>query len=154
MTTYFAYGTLLDEDLMRTVAPSARALCLAKLEDHRMAFAVCAGDSKSGCTLSKTPGFTTYGIVYSLSPEDRAKMDRSTICDDRWWVDYPVELKDDAGNTITSSTYIIPGDPVPRAPTDEYVKPILKGLNSLPVPPDYLVDMHKIIEKAQKRIAD
>ncbi|SFI43253.1 gamma-glutamylcyclotransferase family protein [Aerobium aerolatum] len=147
---YFAYGTLLVEDAMRSVCPSARNVGFMRLEGFELSFGKCSMDGVAGCTLLPKEGAVTYGIQYELTDEDMAKMDGAAHVEEAQWVHVPVTLVDAEGRSVPSSTYFIPGEFRPWAPTDAYVAPILKGLNECDFPEEYKTRAREIIATAQK----
>ena len=150
-TTYFAYGTLLDEAAMLGIAPSARSKGIYRLDGYRMEFGRCARPDATGCTLEADPAAVTYGILYELSEEDMDKLDGAAVAGAEMWVHLPVTLTDAQGRREEAVTYTIPGTPPQIAPSDDYVRPILKGLDTLSLPEAYVEDMKRIVEQAQNR---
>ena len=134
---YFAYGTLLLEDSMKRVAPSAKNTGYMKLMGHRMGFGKCTQPDLAGCTLETDPDAVTWGIQFELSEEDMANLDKAAMVDKRQWVHFPIELIDSEGNTVKSSTYVIPDNPEGWIPTKDYVEPIFEGLKSCDFPQHY-----------------
>ena len=134
---YFAYGTLLVENSMRAVCPSAKNVGYMRLEGYEMAFGNCAREGLAGCTLIKKDGAVTYGIQYELTDQDMAKMDAAAEVDTEQWVHMPITLIDKDGNEVSSSTYVIPGELSPWRPTPQYVAPIYAGLETANFPKSY-----------------
>ena len=97
---YFAYGTLLVENSMRAVCPSAKNVGYMRLEGYEMAFGNCAREGLAGCTLIKKDGAVTYGIQYELTDQDMAKMDAAAEVDTEQWVHMPITLIDKDGNEV------------------------------------------------------
>ena len=149
--TYFAYGTLLDEDAMRRIAPSARSLGIHRLDGYRMEFGQCARQDATGCMLQANTDDVTYGILFDLKTDDMNKLDGAAVSGSKLWVHMPITLTDRAGNKVNSVTYTIPGNPPLIAPNDDYVRPILKGLDVLELPDAYVKSMKQIIRDAQQR---
>ena len=149
MKYYFAYGTLLDLESMQSITPSAKSLGVMKLDGYRMGFAKCHDNSSGGCTLVDEEGGVIYGIQYEMSDEDLAVLDKAAGVDKGLWRHRPIEITDQDGNVFSSSTYFIPDPTGPEAPTDDYVRPILKGLADLPIPSEYVEKMKNIIKQAQ-----
>ncbi len=143
--TYFAYGTLLDIETMKATAPSAKPLGVMRLDGYQMSFAQCADGKSTGCHLEVAPGKATYGVLYDLDEADMARMDKGAISGDQLWLHLPVKLTAEDGTVFESKTYIIGGAAPRIVPTEAYVKPILKGLASLPFPEGYVETMEKII---------
>ncbi|WP_120633503.1 gamma-glutamylcyclotransferase family protein [Ruegeria sp. EL01] len=145
---YFAYGTLLDVEGMQKYAPSAKPLGIMKLMGYRMGFGACGRDGVTGCTLDVAPDEVMYGIQYELSKEDMDKLDDAAVADDMW-ARKDVTLIDEGGNEVQSVTYEIPGLTRIIAPSDDYVRPILKGLDELDLPKSYVLNMTRLIAQAQ-----
>lgn len=144
---YFAYGTLLVEESMRGVCPSAKNVGYMRLDGYELAFGNCSREGLAGCTLVAKEGAVTYGIQYELTDEDMAKMDDAAEVSTKQWVHKSVTLTDANGNKVASSTYIIPGELNEWAPTPKYVSPILKGLDTSDFPNDYKVSLRNKIEE-------
>ncbi|MCZ4271247.1 gamma-glutamylcyclotransferase family protein [Maritalea porphyrae] len=144
---YFAYGTLLVEESMRGVCPSAKNVGYMRLDGYEMAFGNCSREGLAGCTLVAKEGAVTYGIQYELTDEDMAKMDDAAEVSTKQWVHTPITLIDASGNKVPSSTYIIPGELNEWAPTEKYVSPILKGLETADFPIDYKTFMNAMIDR-------
>ena len=148
---YFAYGTLLVEESMRSVCPSATNKDYMRLDGYEMAFGNCSKPGLAGCTLVPKTGAVTYGIQYELSEEDMAKLDNAAEVPDEQWVHLPITLVDKSGNEVPSSTYIIPGNPEKWAPTQKYVTPILKGLETCDFPAAYKDFLRELVDNAMKQ---
>ena len=80
MTTlpvYFAYGSNLDPGQMSARCPGHRVLCRAILPDHALVF---RGHSKrwggAVATVEHAPGSMVHGVVFEMTPEDYASLDR------------------------------------------------------------------------------
>lgn len=148
--TYFAYGTLLDVEGMQKFCPSAKSLGVMRLKGFRMGFGQCARAEATGCMLEVAPDETTYGILFDLSKEDMDKLDGAAVSGDEMWVHVPITLIDADGKEVPSVTYTIPDNPPRIAPTDDYVRPILKGLSELDLPMEYAGKMKQWIKEAQE----
>lgn len=149
MPSYFAYGNLLDIDLMRRIAPSAKAVAVARLGGHEIAFAKCSDPSVAGCTLDASPGADTWGVQYELSEEDMATLDLAAGVDKGHWVHKRVTLHTEDGRAMDSVTYVIPTTRGLYSPPDTYVAPIFKGADALGLPESYCKRLREIISSAQ-----
>ncbi|WP_209424992.1 gamma-glutamylcyclotransferase family protein [Pararhodobacter sp. SW119] len=145
---YFAYGNLMDIDLMRSVAPSARPITVARLPDHELRFAKCNDPTHGGCTLIHVDGAETWGVHYEMSDEDMAAMDASAGVAEGRWAHKPVTVYTSDGQSIDSVTYFIPNDRGPHQPPESYVGPIHKGAKALGLPKAYRDRLHAIIDEA------
>lgn len=146
---YFAYGNLLDIDLMRRVCPSARAVGVMRLDGFEIGFAKCADPSQAGCTLDAAPGATMWGVQYELSDEDMAALDKAAGVAFGHWVHKTVTVHDLDGNAVETTTYVIPQTSGPHSPPDSYVAPIYKGAEALDLPAAYIARLKELIGQAQ-----
>lgn len=70
-TPYFAYGSNMDVEQMAHRCPSAEKISVATLVDYRFAI-----NDRGVATVIPTPGVNTEGVLWSISPDDKAKLDR------------------------------------------------------------------------------
>lgn len=145
---YFAYGTLLDLEEMQGFAPSAKPLGIMQLKGYRLGFGECARHGVSGCTLEEAPDEILYGVQYEMNKHDMDKLNGAAVADDMWEIK-PITLIDADGAETESVTYNIPGLTRIIAPSDAYVRPILKGLEDLDLPSSYVDNMKQLIAHAQ-----
>lgn len=74
---YFAYGSNLNPDQMRHRCPAHKVVGMAALHEHRLAFPLTSHDWGGGVAgVVPAHGSTVWGIVYELSDEDLASLDR------------------------------------------------------------------------------
>ena len=67
---HFAYGANMSRPVMRKYAPSARALGVAELADHR--FVITADGYAS---VERSRGHTVHGVLWRIAPRDRVLLD-------------------------------------------------------------------------------
>lgn len=147
---YFAYGNLMDIDIMRRIAPSAKAVAVASLKDHQIAFQRCADPAQAGCTLDEVEGAETWGVQYELSDADMATLDKAAGVPAGHWEHKAIKLRDANGAELASTTYIIPGPSGAYSPPSTYVDPIYKGARAFELPAPYVKKLEQIIVEAQK----
>jgi len=145
---YFAYGNLMDIDLMRSSCPSARAIAVARLDGHELRFVKCTDTAHGGCTLIEDPQAVTWGVHYEMSEADRAALDASAGINERRWALKPITVTATDGRRIDTVTYFIPDDRGAHRPSDSYVGPIHKGAAALNLPADYRARLREIIDEA------
>ena len=151
MKRYFAYGTLLDLASMQDFAPSATPNGVMRLDGYQLDFAETCRKGKGGCWLIPKEGAVTYGLEYTMSDEDMARLDVASGVPDGLWVHKPVTVTDAEGNKVETVTYTIPGDPAPFNPGEQYVSLIRKGMAALDLPADYVERIKSVIEVARAR---
>jgi hypothetical protein len=149
MKHYFAYGTLLDIDAMRRIAPSAKAVAVARLADYELAFARCADPAFGGCTLDRRADAVTWGVQYELADAEMAALDKAAGIDTGRWAHLGVRPRNAAGEEIASTTYVIANAGGPYSPPDSYVAPIFKGAEALGLPAAYRARLRDIVAAAQ-----
>ncbi|MBM6595085.1 gamma-glutamylcyclotransferase [Microvirga pudoricolor] len=147
---YFAYGNLMDINVMRRIAPTATAVAVARLDDHQISFKRCSDPAQAGCTLDTVAGSETWGIQYELSAEDMATLDKAAGVPAGHWERKSVTLRDAEGAEHESTTYVIPGPSGAYSPPTTYVDPIFRGARDFDLPGDYVAKLEKIIGDAQK----
>lgn len=149
MARYFAYGTLLDGELMRRIAPGATVLGVACLDGYELAFAACADPAHGGCTLARRDGAETWGVQYELPETEMQTLDAAAGIDKGHWRHQEIMLRTPAGRRVPSRTYVIPNSGGAWVPPDAYVAPILKGADALDFPPAYRARLRNIVAAAQ-----
>jgi hypothetical protein len=69
-TLHFAYGANMSRAVMRKYAPSARAIGVAELADHRF---VITADGYASVEPSRAQ--TVHGVLWRITPRDRVLLD-------------------------------------------------------------------------------
>jgi gamma-glutamylcyclotransferase len=143
---YFAYGTLLHVDHMRTYCPSADPVGIMRLKGYRLGFARCRKDpAVGGCTLQEDPGNTMFGILYSLPAAELALLDQASGVDKQHWVTQKITLVDEQGRAIAANTYVIPDPDWNYTPTEDYTRRIMVGARAWSLSADYVAQLEAII---------
>lgn len=71
LTSYFAYGSNMDVEQMAQRCPDAKKISVATLVDYRFAI-----NDQGVATVIPAPGVNTEGVLWSISPNDKATLDR------------------------------------------------------------------------------
>lgn len=128
---YFAYGSNLDGEQMRTRCPSARRVSTAVLRGVSIAFdghSVSRGGPVA--TLVETPKGETPGLVYEVSAEDMSKLDRHEGAPTFYRrVTCSVELP--SGKSREVHTYVLARAMTRRAPAKDYYRIIADAYKRL-----------------------
>lgn len=98
---YFAYGSNLKWERMRSRVPSARPLGLARLAGMRLTLDKRGADGTGKANLAVDAAGLVWGVVYGLEPGDWARLDACEPDYER--VDVEVDL---AGTWVAASTYV------------------------------------------------
>ncbi|MCH8842513.1 MAG: gamma-glutamylcyclotransferase [SAR324 cluster bacterium] len=123
---YFAYGSNLSVEQMRGRCPDSSPWRTAYLPAHRLAFGNVSAYRGGGvATILPDEGQNTQGLIYSLSDDDLAQLDR--------WEAYPqkydrlrAQVFDAQGRSHAAWTYRL-NDYYPNAPSTEYLGIIKSG---------------------------
>ncbi len=132
---YFAYGSNADPDRFRSRVGPWRSRYAAGLEGYRLRFAASVqSESGGGAVIDEKGDGTVDGILYEITPEQMAAMDREEFDPSR----------DPDGKsrrlTVTVSTergprvaecYTVRDDGAWRAPSERYLGFIIRGLEAV-----------------------
>ncbi len=118
MTLLFAYASNINREHMKERCPAAEPLGTATLTDHRLVF-------RQGADVEPHPGATTLGVVWRLSPEDMAALDRYASFPTLYRKDFRhVQLA--SGDTLECLIYRMNREGY-AAPPEDYITVIRDG---------------------------
>lgn len=146
---YFAFASNLDPEIMNTLCPGHRVVGLAALPDHRLGFPRFSpewGGGLAGPQLAH--GETVWGIVYDLTDEQLAALDRKdgfkgpgdqhNDCD-RETTTVDLTRPDDGSIPRRIRPWIyIPRTSNPTPPSQRYLDAILRGARHHGLPEEYI----------------
>lgn len=148
---YFAYGSNMDWAQMRERCPSARFVCVAKLQGHRMAFTRRSQIRNCGVADAvPDPRRDVWGVVYEISERDTANLDASEgFSPARARNSYTREerhvLTDgDDKKLLAVWVYFAQAEPNPPLPNTEYKSLIVEGARFWHLPPAYIAELEAI----------
>jgi gamma-glutamylcyclotransferase len=124
---YFAYGSNLDRAQMRERCPDASTIGRAMLAGYRIAFAGSSRrwDGGAVATLLPARGQNVSGVLYRLSPESFAKLDRLEGHPDVY-IRVRVSVVDEHGRRRHAQAYCLP--PLDEAmPATKYLRKIIRA---------------------------
>uniref|UniRef100_A0A3B3RIR7 Gamma-glutamylcyclotransferase b n=1 Tax=Paramormyrops kingsleyae TaxID=1676925 RepID=A0A3B3RIR7_9TELE len=122
---YFAYGSNLLKERLQLENPSAKALCVARLTDHKLVFGNHRGLPSNRwhggvATIEHSSGEDVLGVVWEMNIDDLESLDRQENV--RSGIYSPVEVSVwAAGQKITCRTYIM-NSCVYASPSPQYLK--------------------------------
>ena len=149
---YFAYGSNLDPEQMQFRCPGAKAVGLAALRDHRLAFPLYSNAWGGGVSsVQLAHGDTVWGMLFDLTEqhlqtldgyeEFRGPGDQHNVYD-RGQVTVELTRPDDGSfpRLVRAWTYIArPAKPSP--PSRRYLDAILKGARHHRLPEEYIAKL-------------
>ena len=138
---YFAYGSNMYGDRLKSLAPSSKRLHIATLPEYRLAFDKVSSDGSGKCHIKKTGVQTdvVYGALYMLEAKDWPALDAREIGYRR--VEVKVTTSD--GDCI-ATTYVAETVDASLKPFDWYVGYVIAGAKEIGLPADYLDQINAI----------
>lgn len=151
---YFAYGSNMDWEQMRKRCLTARYVCNAKLQGHRLVFPRKSKNWKCGvASVDRSDDFEVWGIVYQIDELEIDALDRNEGYDPN----QPAQknsyvrkemrvLRDgDERQPLTVWSYVAnePKSPAPP-PSAKYVQAIVQGSRHWRLPTDYIANLERI----------
>jgi hypothetical protein len=146
---YFAYGSNMSWEQMRTRCASARFVCPAELRDHRLAFRRYSPKRKCGVADAvPEPGASVWGVVYDLAPPELALLDRHEgYLPGRERNGYTRELRAvqpcGGGHPIDAFVYFATPDEDVPPPSSEYLRLLVDGARHWGLPAAYVAEIER-----------
>ena len=151
---YFAYGSNLNPEQMRLRCPGHKVVGLAAFRDHRLAFPLTSHDWGGGvASLVPAHGTSAWGVVYELSDEDLASLERYEGYQgpgdhhnlyERQSVFVDLTRPDDGSiprRVRTCCYFASPSNPAP--PSRRYLDAVLAGARHHRLPDEYVAAIAK-----------
>ncbi len=131
---YFAYGSNMCSAQMAERCTGGRALGQAEL--HGWCFLI---NTRTYATIEAKPAAVTYGVLWSLTPEDITALDHYESVAQGMYTKTDLIGRQD-GEPVQALVYI---DPVcePGQPKQAYIQTILSGAAHFGLPPAYIADL-------------
>ena len=145
----FIYCEWLDSELVKKSLPEAKFVSKATLKDHKVGFSSFSEDVSDktmygGCQLESAPGQTLYGVLYEISDEELAKLDKLTrVAEGRYAKKYPTVI-DKNGKTYSAVAHSIKNPKGPSRPTKDYMDHMIKGAKEHRFPKSYIDLLEKL----------
>ena len=152
---YFGFASNLDPEIMQSRCPGHRVVGLAALPNHRLAFPRFSPDWAGGLAGPQLAhGETVWGVVYDLTDEDLAELDRKdgyrgpgdqhNDCD-RETTTVDLTRPDDGSIPRRLRPWIyVPRTSNPTPPSRLYLEAILRGARHHRLPEEYIARLAKI----------
>ena len=159
---YFAYGSNLDPEQMRSRCPSHRVVGLAELRDHRLVFPLFSQVWSGGvASVQPAHGSSVWGVVYDVSESELAVLDgfegfrgagdQHNVYD-RETVLVELTRADDGSfpRRVRALMYVArPSNPSP--PSARYLETILRGARHHRLPDDYIARLAATPVRAEEK---
>lgn len=141
--SYFAYGSNMAPDVIAKLCPRHRCLGIARLADYRLAFTRRSRKTGSGVAdIVQAPGRTVWGVLYEISDDDLAAIDRKEGYDWAYTrVTLPVHLRTD-GSTRMAATYTVRSkEPTEVPPSRQYLGRVAAAAHERGLPDSYVAQL-------------
>jgi hypothetical protein len=123
---YFAFGSLLDQERLRELSPTAFPLRRAKIPHHALCFTGCSQAWGGGtATIGLAPNRDLWGGLYEIDEEGRAAIERSGAEDGYVWAFTLVE--DIHGEAVTAGVLVKVRNLERSPPSDLYLEALKAG---------------------------
>ena len=142
---YFAYGSNMSSERLRSRIAPVRVIGCAFLSDWKMAFNKRSNDSSGKANLAKSPGEVTWGVLYEIRNSDLGKLDKI----EGGYKRITVQVQQPAGTVVEAETYIsedLTNDP---RPYNWYKELLLSGAREHNLPQDYIAYLERFAVKPE-----
>ncbi|MEJ8810612.1 gamma-glutamylcyclotransferase family protein [Variovorax ureilyticus] len=131
MPRYFAYGSNMSHDQIRTRCPSRTFVCVAELRGYRLAFTRYSPKRQCGVAdIVASPGASVWGALFDMSEEDLAALDRheGAHLSPPAYVRVHVQVSTPDGGSVEAITYeVFDKSPVEHVPSADYLGLMVDG---------------------------
>ncbi len=146
-TPYFAYGSNLDPEQMKSRCPGHRELGRARLVDWKLFFRGQSErwDGGAVATIESFPGARVWGALFQLTDEDFRQLDTYEgfygVGDPDNFYDQVTIMVIRADDVpVEALTYKMRSDP-PGSPSKRYLERILAGAGHHSLPEEYIIEL-------------
>ena len=144
---YFAYGSNINTEHLRSYVPSAKAIGRARLLKKRMMCNKKSRDNSSKANLVDSRGDAVWGVLYEIDIAELDKLDRAEGGYERT----TLQVLTDQGDAVTAEVYTSTRVTTDPTPYDWYKELILKGAREHQLPGDYLEYLEQLPSKTDPR---
>ena len=131
---YFAYGSNADPERFKARVGLWRSRRRARLLDHSLRFArMVQSEGGGGAVVDASPGRHVDGVLFEITAEQLAAMDREEFDPSRDVAATGKRIRrtvDTVGGPLQSELYTVDDDGGFSAPSDTYLRHILRGLDA------------------------
>jgi gamma-glutamylcyclotransferase (GGCT)/AIG2-like uncharacterized protein YtfP len=144
-TLYFAYGSLLDPELIATAAPGSKFLFTAHFPETKLDF-VPSRENGPVPTLIKESGHTVWGGVFEVPDEAIESLTKAEKAQGRQ-PGFDAKAVDREGNKYDCLTFVATGEPNGEArPKPEYLDSMINGAKHWSLPAGWVMGLEDLSE--------
>lgn len=144
MIAYFAYGSNMSHERMKSRVPSAEPACSGRLLKHKLAFDKPSTDlsAKANCEPTTDASDVVHGGIYGILEAELPELDKAEGRGKGYErVNVKVETN---GGMVSAFTYIATAKDTSRQPYSWYMKHVLQGVRDFGLPFDYALKVGQI----------
>ena len=147
---YFAYGSNMSWQELRSWCPSAEFVTVARLPDHRLDFTRYSQRRRGGVAdVVPSNGDEVWGVVYDIPSDELPALDRKEGVPNAYQRQ-DVSVIVQAGERAKALTYTVVQKVPTERPSQAYVDLILKGARERGLPAEYV----RKLEQIERRPSD
>jgi len=146
-TKYFAYGSNMDTQRLRSHAPSATVVGPAKLLDKSIVFNKRSTDGSGKANLVDSPGDVVWGVLFELDSTELDRLDRA----ERGYERTTLTVWSAGGNSVMAQVYTSAQFTANPVPYDWYKNLVLAGAREHELPRQYLDYLQHLPSKPDQR---
>lgn len=144
-TLYFAYGSLLDPEKIKQVAPGSRFVFTAHYPETKLDF-VASEDNGAVPTLTQESGHTVWGGVFEIPADEVASLTRAEEAEGRK-PGFDLKAVDREGNKHDCLTFIAVGDVNGDSrPNPDYLEAMVNGAKHWSLPAGWVMGLEDLSE--------
>lgn len=145
----FLYCEWLDSDLVKRYVPNAKFETKVTLADYKVAFTAFHEDGSDviksgGCHLESAPGNLLYGVLYEVSEDDVALIDRLTRVEFGSYTKKYIEVNGENGKIYQTVSHSIKNPTSKSSPSTEYMDHMIKGAHEFGFPEAYIQQLEEL----------
>ena len=136
---YFAYGSNMSTRRLVARVPSARAISVAMLRGHRLAFHKIGKDGSAKCDVASTgdPNDVVHGVVYAIPCSEKSTLDKIEGLG-YGYAEKEVVVLSESGEAFEAVTYYATNIDASLKPADWYLEHVLRGAREHGLPAEYI----------------
>lgn len=131
---YFAYGSNMSSDHLRSRIASTEIIGPAFVKDWRMVFNKRSKDGSGKANLVESPGDITWGVLYEINSSDKNRLDEI----EGGYESVYIQAQQPDGNIIEALTYVSKKLTNDTRPYSWYKELVLSGAREHNLPQDYI----------------
>jgi len=136
-TKYFAYGSNMSSKRLKARVPSAKAIGVAILKSHKLAFHKVSVDGSGKCDIAASETDEVIGVLFEIPESEKRNLDRLEGLN-HGYDEKTVEVHLGADKTETAVTYFATKVNPELKPFTWYRRHVLEGAREAQLPSSYI----------------